>query len=46
MWWLLGPAAAFLITLVVTSFMFLRLLELGKTDAGVPADGASHDGQV
>ena len=46
MWWLLGPAAVFLVTLVVSGFMFLRLLELGQTDAVVPVDGASHTVQV
>jgi len=46
LWWLLGPVAVFLVTLVVSGFMFLRLLELGKTDAVVPVDGASHNVRV
>ena len=46
MWWLLGPATVFVITLVVSGFMFLRLLDLGRTDAVVPVDGASHNVQV
>jgi hypothetical protein len=42
MWWLLGPAVVFAITLVVSGFMFLRLLDLTSTDAVVPVDGATH----
>ena len=46
MWWLLGPAVVFVITLVVSGFMFVRLLGLTSTDAVVPVDGATHSVQV
>jgi len=46
LWWLLGPAAVFLVTLVICGFMFLHLLELGSTDAALPVDGATHSVQV
>jgi hypothetical protein len=43
---LAGPAVVFAITLAVSGFMFLRLLELTSTDAVVPVDGATHSVQV
>ena len=46
MWWLAGPAVVFLLTMVAVGFMVLRLVELGRTDAEIPLDGATHNVQV
>jgi hypothetical protein len=42
MWWLAGPLAVFLVTIVPVGFMVLRLVELTRTDAVIPLDGATH----
>jgi len=46
MWWLAGPAVVFLITMVPVGFMVLRLVELDRTDAVIPLDGATHEVRV
>jgi hypothetical protein len=46
MWWLAGPAVVFLLTMAAVAFMVVRLVELGRTDAVVPVDGATHSVQV
>ena len=46
MWWLAGPMAVFLITIVPVGFMVLRLVELSRTDAVIPLDGATHEVRV
>ena len=46
MWWLAGPMVVFLITIVPVGFMVLRLVELSRTDAIIPLDGATHDVRV